>query len=229
MKKSKINNHFQISKIIGQSVFLLLFLISCKTAIEKVDKDLQLPFFNSEIFTPEWISKDAKKYAKIHAIPNFEFVNQDGIKVTKDTYKDKIYIANFFFTTCTGICPKLAKNMGKLQEVFRNDPNVLLLSHTVMPWKDSVPVLKEYAIENGIDAEKWNLVTGGKEEIYHIARTAYFADEDFVKTQDKSAFIHTENFILIDRKGRIRGVYNGTLEIETERILRHIKLLKKEG
>ncbi len=118
--------------------------------------------------------------------------------------------------------------MNRLQEVFRNDPDVLLLSHTVMPWKDSVPVLKEYAIENGIDAKKWNLVTGDKDEIYDIARTAYFADEDFVKTQDENAFIHTENFILIDKKGRIRGVYNGTLEIETERILRHIKLLKKE-
>jgi len=228
MRKSQTISCFKMLKKMGQFFFLLLFLISCKTATEKVDKEIFLPFFNSAIFTPEWISKDTKKYEKIHTIPAFEFVNQDGIKITKETYKDKIYIADFFFTTCAGICPKLTKNMNRLQEVFRNDPDVLLLSHTVMPWKDSVPVLKEYAIENGIDAKKWNLVTGDKDEIYDIARTAYFADEDFVKTQDENAFIHTENFILIDKKGRIRGVYNGTLEIETERILRHIKLLKKE-
>jgi len=118
--------------------------------------------------------------------------------------------------------------MRALQEEFKDDDDVLLLSHSVTPVKDSVPVLKEYAIENQVDAKKWNLVTGNKKAIYDIARKSYFADEDFVKTQDENAFIHTENFVLIDQKGRIRGVYNGTLAVETERILRHIKLLKKE-
>ena len=119
--------------------------------------------------------------------------------------------------------------MGTLQERYKNDDGILLLSHTVMPWRDSVPVLKEYAIENKIDSKKWNLVTGNKDDIYNLARTAYFADEDFVKTQDEDAFIHTENFILIDKKGRIRGVYNGTLEVETKRLIRHIEMLKKES
>ena len=130
--------------------------------------------------------------------------------------------------TCPGICPKLTKNMGLIQEKFKQDKDVMLLSHTVMPWRDSVPVLKAYAIENSIDSAKWNLVTGNKDEIYNLARTGYFADEDFVKTQDKDAFIHTENFVLIDKKGRIRGVYNGTLELETKRLIRHIEMLKKE-
>ena len=115
-----------------------------------------------------------------------------------------------------------------MQEAFKDDKDVLLLSHSVTPVKDSVPVLKTYGIENNVNPNKWNLVTGDKNEIYNIARKGYFADEDFVKTQDESAFIHTENFILIDKKGRIRGVYNGTLAIEKDRILRHIQLLKKE-
>ena len=207
---------------------ILVFIFSCKKK-EEVNKKTTLPFFNSAIFTPEWIPDTSDAYKEIHTIPPFEFVNQDGEKVTEETYENKIYVADFFFTTCPGICPRLTKNMQKLQEAFKDDDNVLLLSHTVMPWKDSVPLLKKYAIKNKIDSKKWNLVTGNKEEIYNIARTAYFADEDFVKTQDESAFIHTENFILIDQKGRIRGVYNGTLAIETERILRHIKMLKKES
>ena len=181
------------------------------------------------MFTPEWIDKDSDKYASIHKIPTFSFVNQNGDKVTNKTYEGKIYVADFFFTSCPGICPRLAKNMRTLQEAFKDDDDVLLLSHSVTPEKDSVPVLKEYAIENQVDSKKWNLVTGNKKEIYDIARKAYFADEDFVKTQDESAFIHTENFVLIDKKGRIRGVYNGTLAVETERILRHIKMLKREG
>ena len=206
-------------------VFLTLY--SCKSS-EKIDTETTLPFFNSAEFTPEWIAEDSEEYANIHSIPDFEFTNQNGKKITKETYKDKIYVVDFFFTSCPGICPRLAKNMGKLQEAFKDDKEVLLLSHSVTPVKDSVSVLKSYAIENNVNASKWNLVTGDRDQIYKLARTAYFADEDFVKTQDESAFIHTENFILIDKKGRIRGVYNGTLAVETERILRHILLLKKE-
>ncbi len=104
----------------------------------------------------------------------------------------------------------------------------MLLSHTVMPWKYTVALLKDYEKNNNIDSEKWNLVTGEKDELYSIARNGYFADEDFTKTQDESEFIHTENFILVDTEGFIRGVYNGTLEIDVERLIRHISILKKE-
>jgi len=214
------------NRTLGTLIVFLAFY-SCKST-EKIDSKTTLPFFNSAEFTPEWIAEDSKEYASIHTIPDFEFTNQNGEKITKETYKDKIYVADFFFTSCPGICPRLAKNMGKLQEVFKDDNDVLLLSHSVTPVKDSVSVLNTYAIENNVNANKWNLVTGDKDEIYKLARTAYFADEDFVKTQDESAFIHTENFILIDEKGRIRGVYNGTLAVEIDRIVRHIQLLKKE-
>lgn len=209
-------------------IFSLLIFISCKPE-NKVDKENTLPFFNSAIFTPEWIDENSPKYNNIHTIPDFKLINQDGKRITKKDYEGKIYVADFFFVTCPGICPILEKNMSKLQEHFKKDDNVMLLSHTVMPVKDSVPVLKQYAIENEIDSSKWNLVTGDKEQIYNLARKAYFADEDFVKTKDEDAFIHTENFVLIDGKGRIRGVYNGTLALDTKRLIRHIEMLQKEN
>ncbi|CAL2104246.1 Electron transporter [Tenacibaculum sp. 190130A14a] len=205
-----------------------ILVISCQ-AKKEVDKEVTLPFFNSAEFTPEWIHEKDVKYNDIHQIPEFSLINQDGEAITKKTYEGKIYVADFFFVTCPGICPILEKNMSKIQERFKADNDVMLLSHTVMPTKDSVSVLKQYAIDNDIDSKKWNLVTGDKKQIYDLARKAYFADEDFVKTQDEDAFVHTENFILIDKKGRIRGVYNGTIALDTERLIRHIKILKEEG
>jgi len=118
--------------------------------------------------------------------------------------------------------------MNILQEESKSDEELMLLSHTVMSWVDTVEKLQEFARNNKVMESKWNIVTGERDKIYDIARNSYFADEDFVKTQDESAFIHTENFLLIDKKGRVRGVYNGTLELETKRLLKHIELLKQE-
>ena len=190
-----------------------------KAAITEVTK---LPYFNSADFTPDWDTKE-------HKIPDFSFLNQNGERITNDTYAGKNYVANFFFTICPGICPKLTSNMSLLQEAYKDDPDLMLLSHSVMPWNDSVPVLKNYAVEKGVDDAKWNLLTGPKEAIYDIARNGYFADEDFTKTQDPETFIHTENFILVDKEGYIRGVYNGTLELDLERLKRHIEILKEES
>jgi protein SCO1/2 len=211
-----------------RTLFLLFIIcISCKRE-SSIDKTKTLPFFNSEEFTPEWISENDAKYKDIHTIAPFEFTNQNGKKINNKDFKGKIYIADFFFTTCPSICPILAKNMGAIQEVYKNDEDVILLSHSVMPWVDSVETIKEYASEKKAIDNKWHLVTGNKEQIYNIARTSYFADEDFKKTKDKSEFIHTENFILVDKKGRIRGVYNGTLALDVQRLKRHIEILKKE-
>ena len=180
-----------------------------------------LPYFNSADFTPEW-----KKGT--HKIPKFSFTNQNGKTITNKTYQGKIYVADFFFTTCPGICPKLEKNMSLLQDTYINDDEIMLLSHTVMPWVDTIEKLKAYEKTNNINSEKWNLVTGERNAIYEIARNGYFADEDFKKTQDESDFVHTENFILIDKEGYIRGVYNGTIEIDVKRLMRHINILKKQ-
>ncbi|WP_282165354.1 SCO family protein [Cellulophaga baltica] len=188
----------------------------------EIDRQISaLPYFNSADFTPQWNTP-------IHKIPPFSFLDQNGDTISNATYKGHIYVANFFFTICPGICPKLTENMSSLQEFYQNDDAIMLLSHTVMPWVDTVEELKKYSIRKGVNAEKWHLVTGDKTELYTIARDGYFADEDFTKTTDVDDFIHTENFILVDKKGYIRGVYNGTIALDIKRLMRHIDILKNE-
>lgn len=204
----------------------LLILGACKEAPrsqvhQKVSKNQRLPYFDSPEFTPTWQKGS-------HKIPNFRLTNQNGGIVTNHNYYGKIYIANFFFTSCPGICPKLTENMASLQEYYRNDDRILLLSHSVMPEHDTTAVLKKYALHHNVDDRKWNLVTGEKKALYKLARTGYFADDNFDATEDQKDFIHTENFILVDAKGYIRGVYHGTLEVEIQRLIRHIELLKNE-
>ena len=204
-------------------IVLIVVLCSCKKSIDKVEQqNVSLPYFNTPDFTPEW-------GRAVHKIKTFSFLNQNDITITNKTFEGKIYIANFFFTSCPGICPKLAKSMNNLQEVYKNDNDIMLLSHTVMPWQDSVPTLKRYAINNKVNDKKWYLVTGNKDDLYDIARTSYFADQDFNETKIPADFIHTENFILVDKKGYIRGVYNGTLPLDVKRLQRHITSLKREG
>ena len=208
-------------------IFLFVVFNSCNKGLKKEPNTDKLPYFISSDFTPTWF-KDSREIKGKHKIPNFSFLNQNGDKITNETYKNKIYVADFFFTSCPGICPKLTKNMGVIQERYKYDNDVLLLSHTVMPWTDSIPVLNAYAKRNNINDKKWNLVTGNKNKLYSIARDGYFADEDFVKTKDVSQFIHTENFILVDGQGFIRGVFNGTIPMDIKRLIRHIEILKKE-
>ncbi|MBU3026040.1 SCO family protein [Zobellia galactanivorans] len=210
-------------------VLVVLGFVSCadthknkaKTALVENTEVSQLPYFNSALFTPEW-NKGT------HKIPDFSFTNQNGENVTNASLEGKIYVADFFFTICPGICPKLTKNMGLLQEVYKDDPDIRFLSHSVMPTNDTVEKLAQYAREHDVHLPQWHLLTGDKDAIYDIARNGYFADDDFTKTQDIEGFIHTENFILVDGKGYIRGVYNGTLALEMKRLKRHIEILKKE-
>ncbi len=213
--------------------FLFLVVVTVLTSCGRREKENEkieivekmeiskLPYFNSAIFTPEWEKGT-------HKIPAFSFTNQKGEEVTNKTFEGKIYVADFFFTICPGICPNLTKNMGLLRDTYHDNPDIMLLSHSVMPWNDTVDQLAVYAQKNEINLPKWNLVTGDTDAIYDIARNGYFADEDFVKTQDASNFIHTENFILVDKEGYIRGVYNGTLAIDVKRLIRHIEILRKE-
>lgn len=202
---------------------MVLLLFSCKEKQPMVHEPQveTLPYFNTQDFTPTW-SKG------IHKIPPFSLQNQEGDTITNATFDDKIYVANFFFTICPSICPRLTESMHTLQEQYANDNAIQLLSHSVMPWYDTVEVLAEYAEKHKVDATKWNLVTGSKDEIYNLARNGYFADEDFGKTLDEANFIHTENFILVDKQGYIRGVYNGTIPFDMKRLARHIALLKNE-
>jgi protein SCO1/2 len=209
----------------------VLFVCSCQpTTVHKVgmtEKET-LPFFNQADWTPEWIDGKDSNYARIHRIPAFSFTNQEGKLITEASVDGKIYVANFFFSRCSNICPKMTNNMQLLQEAFRNDEQIILLSHSVTPDEDSVPVLAAYAAENKVDASKWNLLTGDKNELYRLAKKEYFAGDSVGYFQTGNEFLHTENFILVDSHRRIRGVYNGTLGVEIERIIKDIELLKSE-
>jgi protein SCO1/2 len=151
--------------------------------------------------------------------------NQNGETITQEFYNDKIYVADFFFTTCPTICPIMTENMGYIQEKIKNDSDVLLLSFSVTPEIDSVEQLKKYALEKNVIDSKWNLVTGNKKDIYNLARTSYLV----AKTNGdggKYDMIHTENFVLVDKEKRIRGFYDGTNSKEMDQLLNDIKILK---
>ncbi|MEO9964282.1 MAG: SCO family protein [Reichenbachiella sp.] len=208
----------------------LLILVNCQQKPkERMNPEIGLPFYSEVTYTPEWLDEDDENYADIHQIADFSFVNQMGQTVDNGTFNGKIYVANFFFTMCPGVCPKMEKNLSLVQETFAGDDEIGIISHTVMPWADSVQTLHAYAQRNDIDAEKWHLVTGDKKDIYNLARNSYFADEGFGKTVTADEdFLHTEKVILIDKKRRIRGVYNGTLPLEMKRMIEDIHTLKKE-
>jgi protein SCO1/2 len=212
-------------QLLKNSLFLLvLFVIGCKSK----PKELALPFFNKPDFTPEWIEKNDPAYLSIHQIPPFSLTDQDGKTVTEKTVEGKIYVADFIFTRCGSICPKMTSNMGMIQEKFKNNHEVLLLSHSVTPEMDSVPVLKKYALEKGVISGKWHLLTGKQDDIYALAKKQYYAGDTIGYYQTGNEFLHTENFILVDKHRRIRGVYNGTLPLEAERLIDDINTLLKE-
>ena len=190
--------------------FFVVFSAITLTAFYLVLKPKKtLPIYNPMDVNSEMVDSTIQHIGNKHTIANFSFINQNGKIITQKEYEGKIYVADFFFTTCQSICPKMTNNMVWLQNKLKNNPKVMLLSHSVTPEIDSVAVLKEYAIRKGVIDSKWNLVTGDKKQIYYLARKSYLA----VKTGNPSELydmVHTENFILIDAKRRVRGFYDGT-------------------
>ena len=186
-----------------------------------------LPIFQPAQVNEELVDSTIQHVKKYHTIADFSLINQNGKTVTQDTYNNKIYIADFFFTTCQTICPIMTDHMIILQNKLKLDKDVMLLSHTVTPEIDSVAQLKKYALNKGVLDSKWNLVTGDKKEIYQLARKSYLAVKSYGDGGEYD-MIHTENFILVDQKKRIRGYYDGTLEEDIESLLNDIDILKKE-
>ena len=184
-----------------------------------------LPVYQPAQFDPSLVDSTMTHVKRYHTIADFSLTNQNGQTVTQDAYKDKIYVADFFFTTCPSICPIMTKNMALLQKELIDDPDVLLLSHTVTPDIDSVAQLKKYAEEKGVIDTKWNLVTGEKKQIYELARKSYLAAKS---DGDGGPYdmIHTENFILVDKEKRIRGTYDGTKEEAMYELLEDIRILQ---
>ena len=185
----------------------------------------RLPIYQPNMVNAELVDSTLQHVKKYHRIADFSLLNQNGDTITQENYRDKIYVADFFFTTCPTICPIMTANLVEVQAALANDPEVLLLSHSVTPEIDSVAQLKKYAMEKGVNDAKWNLVTGDKKQIYELARKSYLAVQE---DGDGGPFdmIHTENFILVDKKRRIRGFYDGTKEEEMDRLLSDIEILK---
>jgi protein SCO1/2 len=183
-----------------------------------------LPIYNPSDINPELVDSTVQYVRKYHAVSDFLFINQNGETITQKNYEGKIYVADFFFTTCGSICPKMTTNMKTIQAAIKDNPKVMLLSHTVFPEIDSVPVLKKYALKNGVIDAKWNLVTGNKKEIYAMARKSYLAVK-LGKPEELYDMVHTENFVLVDSKRQIRGFYDGTNKKDIQRLIEDIDFL----
>lgn len=207
-------------------IFLIVFsAISIPVFYHLLKVDKKLKVYNPADVNPSLVDVSLKHITKDHTISNFELINQNGEIITNNNYKNKIYVADFFFTRCTNICIAMAYNMSELQEYYKNDTDIMFLSHSVTPAMDSVSVLKEYAINKGVIDAKWNVTTGSKKHIYELARKSYFAvleDGD----GGENDFIHTEQFVLVDKERRIRGYYDGTENKDMEKLKKDMVLLK---
>ena len=186
-----------------------------------------LPIFNPSDVNPELVDTTVQYIANKHVIADFSFTNQNGKTITQKDYEGKIYVADFFFTTCRSICPKMTTNLVDVQKAFLDNPKVKLLSFTVMPDIDNVDVLKEYAKINGVNDRKWNLVTGDKKAIYTMARKSFLAVKQG-KPDELYDMVHTENFVLVDSKKRVRGFYDGTNKVEIQRLIEDINWLLED-
>lgn len=217
-------------------VLFLAIGLSCKETNKKEEVVVvetsrveSLPFYKEASFTPHWITPNTPEEKAFHKIPDFKLVNQLGDTLTQQNFDNKIYITDFFFTSCPGICPQMTNSMVALQEKFKNDPNILFLSHSVTPTIDTVEELAKYAKRFGVISNKWHLVTGDKTEIYNLGRNEYFVENDLGIPKDINDFLHSENFLLIDKNKHIRGIYNGLNRASMAQLVVDVQALEKEG
>ncbi len=208
--------------------FTIICLLACDATEQNQSRVDILPYYNEATFTPHWIDLSDEILDTFHRISPFTLSNQEGEIVTEKSFEDKIYVVDFFFTTCPGICPQMTANMMDLQEAFLEDDEVLLMSHSVTPDRDSVSVLKKYGEKKGILSHKWHLVTGEKIDIYKLGRKDYFVEEDLGLEKNLNEFLHTENFVLIDKRRHIRGIYNGLKQTAINQLIADIQTLKME-
>ena len=205
-------------------VFIVLSAIILTLFYSALKPKKTLPIYNPADVNPELVDSSVQYISKYHTIADFSFTNQNGKTITQKDYEGKVYVADFFFTTCGSICPKMTTNLSDVQKAFANNPKVKLLSFTVFPETDNVPVLKAYAKKNQVNDAKWNLVTGDKKEIYTLARKSYLAVK-LGKPNELYDMVHTENFVLVDTKKRVRGFYDGTNKEDIKRLIEDITFL----
>jgi|TARA_B100001093_G_C26777209_1_gene992908 protein SCO1/2 len=206
-------------------LFIVIFTISGVSIFNiALTPEKKLPIYSPSMVSSDLVDDELKHVKKYHKISDFNLVNQNGIDVTQNNYDKKIYVADFFFTTCPTICPIMTGNMVFLQNQLSNQ-DIMFASFSVTPDIDSVEVLKKYALEKGVDDKKWNLMTGDKKQIYNLARKSFLVVKDDPQMGSHD-MIHTENFVLVDKEKRIRGFYDGTKIEEMNKIISDIKILQ---
>ena len=210
-------------------VFLTLSSLLFIGCGDKKSDHTGLPYYNEPNFTPFFLTDNALVKSKInHTIADFAFLNQDSILITQNILKNKIHVANFIFTRCGSICPTMTNNLKIVSDSLQHHKDIIFLSYTVTPWIDKPNILKKFKKNYEITNKNWHFLTGEKDAIYKLARQSYFAEEDIGFSKDSSQFLHTEHFILVDKNKRIRGIYNGTLQLEMKQLIDDIFMLKKE-
>lgn len=205
----------------------LLLIIGIAVAYQMIKDGRKLPIYSPAQINPELVDKSKQSVTSKHRIADFELLNQDGKTFTQEDLQDHYYVADFFFTTCPTICPDMSGQLKRVQEKYKDQEDFLILSHTVQPEVDSVPVLKAYAELYEADPNKWVFLTGNKKVIYDLARKSYFA----ATTEGDGGvndFIHTENFVLVDKEKRIRGFYDGTSESSVNQLMEDLQILAQE-
>tara|TARA_B100001115_G_scaffold171189_1_gene153387 strand:- start:4578 stop:5258 length:681 start_codon:yes stop_codon:yes gene_type:complete len=188
----------------------------------------RLPIYNPSELDERLVAKDLQQQGINHKVLPFKLINQYGDSISDADMEGKIYVADFFFTVCPDICKDMAVQKRRLQEALKDEPDFAILSHSVTPEMDSVPVIKAYADLQGAIPGKWHILTGDKPQIYNLARRSYFAIFDSGGNGDEADFIHTENFILVDKQKRIRGYYDGTSAEDVDRLIKDYAILKAE-
>ena len=206
---------------------LIIIVIGISIAYNINNKPKVLKVYNPIDLNPELVDESLRNVDKFHRVGSFNLIDQDGSQVTENSFKDKIYITDFFFVTCPTICPKMTKQMDRVYKEFKQNDDIYFLSHSVMPEADSVSVLKKYADDLGISSDKWKFVTGDRKQIYSLARKTYFAA---ITEGDggPNDFVHTENFVLVDKEKKLRGFYDGTSKKDVDRLIVDIYALLEE-
>tara|TARA_Y100000385_G_scaffold106319_2_gene110203 strand:- start:10812 stop:11510 length:699 start_codon:yes stop_codon:yes gene_type:complete len=213
------------SEYLKIATILFVFIVGVYLSIKIQEPEYSLPFLSPNDLNPALVEDSIQSVGTGHVVSKFSLISQDGDTITSEDVKNDIRIVNYFFTTCPGICRDMARNLRKVQTSYLNNDAVKIMSHSAMPEYDSPQVLSDYGRSNQVDSKRWLLLTGDPSLLNDLARTSYFTVLKEGEGWDEHSFIHTENLVLIDHKGRLRGYYDGTSEDQTTLLIDHIKLL----
>ncbi|PWJ42527.1 SCO family protein [Sediminitomix flava] len=208
--------------LLGLPALIFLFLNQFGESEFRLQNPAEL-----QVYKMKSVNCEPNEIDGVPRIPNYKLINQEGDTVTQAITEGKIYVADFFFANCPDICIAMSSEMLRIQDKFKNNPDVKIISHTVDPKRDTPEAMKAYAERIGADTDMWTFLTGTKEDLYDLASCGYFISAQNVK-EDPNAFIHKDTFVLVDKEKRIRGIYSGTDREDVDRLINEIQILMLE-